>query len=140
MQIKKLLGILVLGLLWCNAGFAANFNWKKGAETFDGTSTWHYDKKTIFEVGGHKYFWQLTDYLDDDGTPIRSVITHSMVNCDTYKIRWITYSGYSGQMGKGQIIDDVIIPEFDLENFKWTYYDPNKTSQGKILKKVCNSR
>ena len=131
---------MVLGLLWCNTSFAANFNWKKGAVTIDGTSSWYYDKKTIFEVGGHKYFWQLTDYSDDDGTPIRSVITHSMVNCDTYKMRWIIYTGYSGQMGKGQIIDDFVIPEFSIEEFRWMHYDPKNTSQGSVLKKVCNSR
>jgi len=136
---KKLLGIVVLGLLWCNISFAVNFNWKKVSTSQNNTSAWYYDKKTIFKIGIHKYFWQLTDYLDDADEE-NSVITYTIVNCDTYESKWIIYASYSGQMGRGQLLDDFIVPEFKIELFKWEYYDPKETMQGAVLKKVCNTR
>ena len=63
-----------------------------------------------------------------------------MVNCDTYEMRWISYTGYAGHMGKGTITFETIVPEADIEYFKWDYFDPKTTSQGLVLKKVCKSR
>ena len=133
---KKMIFLITFILISVNNVNAATFNWKKAASTVDSSSTWYYDKKTVFKVGGFIYFWQLTDYkkiVDGEG----SVITHSMVNCDTYEMRWIIVASYSSHMGKGKIVTAVILPEFDKDYFKWDYYDPENTTQGALLKKVC---
>ena len=99
----------------------------------------YYDKKSVRKVGSYKFYWQLADYVkdyDDD----KSVITHSMVNCDTYEMRWITYTGYSGHMGRGKMNFESIVPESDITYFKWEYFDPETTVQGLITEKVCDTR
>ena len=131
--------ISIILLLSSNFSFAANFNWTKVATTDDNASEWYYDKKTVFQVGDHKYYWILTNYLKDIEDNIFSVVGHHMVNCKTNETRWISYAGYDRPMGRGNIVDTYIIPEIALEYFEWKYFDP-KTTYGVLLKKVCNTR
>ena len=135
---KTILTLLVI-LISTNTLHSASFNWTKVATTIDGDTVWYYDKKSVFKVGSYKFYWQLANYVknyDED----KSVISHSMVNCDTYEMKWISYTGYAGHMGKGTITFESIVPEADIEYFKWNYFDPKTTSQGAVLKKVCKSR
>ena len=100
---------------------------------------WYYDKKSVFKVGNYKFFWQLVNYNErKDG--IESVIFHAMVNCDNYETRWLTNTSYSRKMGKGRIVMEFIVPEDIPEEFDWTYYHPKNTTQGIVLKKVCELR
>ena len=97
------------------------------------------DKIQEYKVGSYKFYWMLADYsIHDNG--IGSTITHNMVNCNTFENKYISYAGYSGQMSKGELVEEYIIPEWDVEYFSWIFFDPDKTSQGAVLKKVCNTR
>ena len=128
---------MVLGFLWSSISFAANFNWTGAARSE--SSVWYYDKKSVFKVGNYKFFWQLVNYNErKDG--IESVIFHAMVNCDNYETRWLTNTSYSRKMGKGRIVMEFIVPEDIPEEFDWTYYHPKNTTQGIVLKKVCELR
>ena len=55
---KKLLGILVLGLLWCNVGFAAFDSKKLEEECLASGKTKSACKKEV-------YGWNLNEYLKD---------------------------------------------------------------------------
>ena len=49
---KKLLGIMVLGLLWCNYSFADS-SWIK--YPLDNNETWNFNMKSVIEVGPDQY-------------------------------------------------------------------------------------
>ena len=88
--------------------------------------------------GAYKYFWRLADY-NDENEDINSVITYLMTNCKTNELKIIVFLSYSGQMGKGNIIDDLIVAEKSLDLFVWNIF-PAGTSQGAVLNQVCKIR
>ena len=55
-----------------------------------------------------------------------------MVNCDTYEMKWISYTGYAGHMGKGTIVSGSNIPDKDFTKF------PEGSVFGTVLKEACN--
>ena len=128
---KRIILVLVVILISTNILHAANFKWSKIVTSEESTTTLYVDKKTVFGVGSYKYFWLLTD------DPKESVITYMMVNCSTYESRPITFTSFTGNMGKGEIDLDFIIPEEDISYFKWKKYDPEETIHGLVLQKVC---
>ena len=124
-------------LLFSEMCLANNFSWKKSATTNDDSSTWYYDKNTIAKVGSYNFAWVMADYHKPEGEDI-SAISYMMIHCDSYEMKWISYTGYSKSMGKGRVTDEFIIPEEDLSYFKWEYFDPKNTTLGVVLKKICN--
>ena len=134
---KRIILVLVVILISTNTLHAANFKWTKINTSDDGEMTIYVDKKTVFRVGSYKYFWLLSDYLNPSEDPEKSVITYMMVNCSTYESRPITFTGFSENMGKGEIEMDVVVPEEDISYFKWTKWNTENTSHGFMLKKVC---
>ena len=134
---KRLILALVLVLISTNTLHAANFKWTKIETTAEGGMTIYVDKKTVFRVGSYKYFWLLSDYLNPSEDPEKSVITYMMVNCSTYESRPLTFTGFSENMGKGEIEMDIVVPEVDISYFEWTKWDTKETIHGVMLKKVC---
>ena len=134
---KRIILVLVVILISTNTLHAANFKWTKIETTDDGEMTVYVDKKTVFRVGSYKYFWLLSDYLNTSEDPEKSVITYMMVNCSTYESRPITFTGFSKNMGKGEIEMDVVVPEEDISFFEWKKWDTKKTIHGLMLTKVC---
>ena len=134
---KRIILVLVVILISTNTLHAAKFKWSKIVNSKDKTMTIYVDKKTVFKVGGYKYFWLLTDYTVQSDDPEKSVITYIMVNCSTYESRPITFTGFSENMGKGEIEMDVVVPEEDISYFEWTKWDTKKTIHGIMLAKVC---
>tara|TARA_B100001123_G_C15003749_1_gene904588 strand:- start:359 stop:775 length:417 start_codon:yes stop_codon:yes gene_type:complete len=116
---------------------AASFNWKKIATTEDSKSIIYLDKKTVYKVGNYKYFWLLTDYIAPSDDPEKSVITHIMVNCDTFESRPITFTTFTENMARGEIDYDVIVPESNISFFEWRKYDTETTVHGMVLEIVC---
>ena len=134
---KRIILVLVVILISTNTLHAANFKWAKIETTDDGEMTVYVDKKTVFRVGSYKYFWLLSDYPNPSEDPEKSVITYMMVNCSTYESRPITFTGFSENMGKGEIEMDVVVPEKDISYFEWKKWDTKNSSHGFALKKVC---
>ena len=134
---KRIILVLVVILISTNTLHAANFKWAKIETTDDGEMTVYVDKKTVFRVGSYKYFWLLSDYPNPSEDPEKSVITYMMVNCSTYESRPITFTGFSENMGKGEIEMDVVVPEEDISYFEWRKWDTKKTIHGIMLAKVC---
>ena len=134
---KRIILVLVVILISTNTLHAANFKWTKIETTDDGEMTVYVDKKTVFRVGSYKYFWLLSDYPNPSEDPEKSVITYMMVNCSTYESRPITFTGFSENMGKGEIEMDVVVPEKDISYFEWKKWDTKKTIHGIMLTKVC---
>ena len=134
---KRIILVLVVILISTNTLHAANFKWTKINTSDDGEMTLYVDKKTVFRVGSYKYFWLLSDYPNPSEDPEKSVITYMMVNCSTYESRPITFTGFSENMGKGEIEMDVVVPEEDISYFEWKKWDTKKTIHGLMLTKVC---
>ena len=134
---KKLFLIIIYILISTNILHAANFKWSKIVNSKDKTMTIYVDKKTVFKVGGYKYFWLLTDYTVQSDNPEKSVITYIMVNCSTYESRPITFTSFTENMAKGEIDFDFIVPEEDISYFEWKKWHTKNTSHGFTLEKVC---
>jgi hypothetical protein len=135
---KKFLTYIFLILFFSNISHAGNFRWTQGSETFDGNTIFYYDKNSVSKVGNYRYFWQLTDYRKDYDED-KSVISLTMIDCKISNLRWISYTGYTEHMARGNVTVDYILPEIDVNFFDWKYYAPD-TAQGAVIKKVCKLR
>ncbi len=140
MIFKRLISAIILIFFFSNISFGASLQWKKVATTNDDTSEWYYDKKTVVKVGEYRYYWILTNYLRDIEDNIFSVIGYHMVNCNSYESRWMTYTGFDRPMGRGNVVDDYVIPAISLDFFEWKYFHPENTTYGTLLKQVCRER
>ena len=132
---KKIIFFTILLFIFSSSLRAASFSWTKIVETVSGSTVFYIDKKTVFGFEKFKYYWQLSDYLKDY-EEIRSVITHNVINCDTQEQKMLSFTGYSKNMAKGNIVANATSNE--LED-TWDYYD-SKSAVGMLMKRVCNIR
>ena len=132
--------LIIITFLYSNLLFAVDFRWSKIVTTDDDSTVFYLDKNTVFKVGNFKYYWMLSDYIIPDENGVKSSLTHNMVNCQTLQNKYISFTTYLENMGKGQIDIDIIVPEVIIDMFKWEKFDPETTSQGMILEEVCSIR
>ena len=132
---KKIIVLIILLFSISTSLKAASFSWTKIVETVGETSVFYIDRNTVFRFEKFKYYWQLSDYLKDY-EEIRSVITHNVINCDTQEQKMLSFTGYSKNMAKGNIVANATSNE--LED-TWDYYD-SKSAVGMLMKRVCNMR
>ena len=132
---KKIIFFTILLFIFSSSLRAASFSWTKIVETVSGSTVFYIDKKTVFGFEKFKYYWQLSDYVKDY-EEIRSVITHNVINCDTQEQKMLSFTGYSKNMAKGNIVANATSNE--LED-TWDYYD-SKSAVGMLMKRVCNIR
>ena len=132
---KNLLSIVIMCFLLSVHANSANFNWSKIATTDDGSTTNYLDKSTVYKSGSYNYYWQMANY-NDKNENINSVITFNMANCKNYEMRVVIFISYSGKMGNGNIIDDLVLPEVSKEHFVWNKFSDNSI-QRTVVKKVC---
>ena len=139
---KLILQIILIFLIssFNNISYGATFKWKKIANTQDDSSEWFYDRSSVKKVGEYRYYWILSNYLKNIEDNVFSVIGYHMVNCNTYESRWITYTGYDRLMGRGNVVDDYVIPAISLEYFEWQYFHPEQTIYGSLMKEVCREK
>ncbi len=131
-MMKKIVFITILFLSIVSSLNAASFSWTKIVETMSGSTVFYIDKKTVFGFEKFKYYWQLSDYITDY-KDIRSVITHNVINCETQEQKMLSFTGYSRNMAKGDIIANATANQ--LED-TWDYYESN-SSIGMLMKRVC---
>ena len=129
---KKIIFFTILLFIFSSSLRAASFSWTKIVETVGETTVFYIDRKTVFRFEKFKYYWQLSDYLKDY-EEIRSVITHNVINCDTQEHKMLSFTGYSKNMAKGNIIANATANQ--LED-TWDYYESN-SSIGMLMKRVC---
>ena len=131
LHMKKLLAIVILGLLWCNTSFAG---WTKVATTAGtGDTTVYIDKKTIKKIGDKVIYKQLTSYkepLRGSGGDVYSDIAVLEVNCTNNQARFLDNTYYSGKMGSGSVIAE------DDSVSDWDYFAPGSV-MGIVMKYVC---
>ena len=136
---KRIILVLVVILISTNTLHAAKFNWKKISTNAEDGNIFYLDKNTTYKVGGYVYYWMLVDYFDDDDADVKSSITHNMVKCNTFENKYISFISYTGQMGKGNIDVDIIVPEDVPDYFVWNKF-PKESTHGMVLKEVCKIR
>src|SRR5947199_2338302 len=107
--------------------------WTKASESEVGTG--YVDPATIVRLGHKVMIWELTDYksVPDTNTPYKSVKRQFEFDCKEKRLRVLSTSAYSGQMGKGSIVNTV------SDASAWVTVIPS--SVGHILWTIaCNSR
>ena len=122
-------------LLTCLLAIMSNSaaaNWVKadGNEKF----TNYYDSTTIRKNGDKVKMWGLIDYNTaqeiSDGKSGMSVLLQTEFDCKEEQIRILSFNGYSGNMGSGDLVYSNSYPQ------KWESLPPRSIGE-KLLKFVC---
>ena len=139
---KRIILVLVVILISTNTLHAANFRWTKIVTTDDRTTEFYIDKNSVKKVGKFHYYWMMSNYLkleEGDNPNVKSNITFEILNCETSEVKSVTHTSFNLNKGRGEINDDVIIPDEDISYFDWEYFG-EKTSFGIVFKEVCKTK
>ena len=139
---KRIILVLVVILISTNTLHAVNFKWTKIVTTDDRGTEFYIDKNSVKKVGKFHYYWQLANYLileEGDDPNVKSNITFNILNCETKEFKHLNFTSFNLNKGRGEIIDDVIVPDEDTSYFDWKYFG-EKTSFGVIFKEVCKTK
>ena len=139
---KRIILVLVVILISTNTLHAANFKWTRIVTTIDGATEFYIDKNSVKKVGKFHYYWALANYLkleEGDDPNVKSNITFNILNCETKEFKGLNFTSFNLNKARGEIIDDVIIPDEDISYFVWKYFG-EETSFGVIFKAVCKTK
>ena len=139
---KRIILVVIFILISTNTLHAVNFKWTKIVTTDDRTTEFYIDKNSVKKVGKFHYYWSLANYIkleEGDDPNIKSVISSNILNCETNEYKLVIFTSFNLNKGRGEIIDDVIVPDEDISYFDWQYFD-EKTSFGVIFKEVCKTK
>ena len=123
---KKLLGIVVLGLLCCNVSFA---EWYKIGETDRGT--FYLDVHRIRSDNNYIYFWDMVDLNKPTEHGSLSVQRYIKGDCGIFRYKTLQYIFYDENMGSGEKEMQ------DSDRNDWKYYAPDVIGED-VLKKLAN--
>ena len=123
---KKAIAIIILGLMWCNVGFA---EWTHIAETEK--TNQYIDEESIKKEDEITYFWMLKDYKKENVPP--SEIIYYAVKCESKQMQTVNYGWYDKNMGEGKFSG---LNEWPLKNW---ISPPPKTVGTLFIKFVCTS-
>ena len=131
---KKIILVLFVILISTNTVYAANFKWTRIVTTIDDTTEFYIDKKSVKKVGKFHYFWMMSNYLileEDDNPNVKSTITSNILNCETREFKIVTLTTFNLNKGRGEITDNVIVPDRDISYFDWEYFDEYNVNRQK---------
>ena len=123
-MVRTLLTVLVLTVLPTPV-FA---EWTKVRESVAG-ETFYVDFERIRKHGGFVYLWLLEDYLTPTKFGHLSVNGYRLVDCELFRLKWLSVSSHKEQMGEG-------IGESHTPQEKWIYHPPDSPME-MVLKTVC---
>ena len=121
---KKLLGILVLGLLFCNVGFA---EWYKVGKTEDMDVYLEIDR--IRSDNNYVYYWEMMDLFERENDSL-SIQRYIQGDCNIIRFKTLQYIFYDEKMGTGKMEAQ------DSKIKDWKYYRPGAIGE-KVLQKAC---
>jgi len=125
---KKLLTIIVLGLLWSGNAFAG---WIEISKSNNGTL--YYNPKSLTQDQQTKYIWTLIDHKKElTGSMSRKV--HLEIDCRKGKFKMHQLTMYKDNLGSGDIVGTVT-EQSELGG--WRSSIPGSTLYP-VFKKVCN--
>ena len=139
---KRIILVLVVILISTNTLHAANFKWTKIVTTDDRATEFYIDKNSVKKVGKFHYYWMLANYLkleEDDDPNIKSTISSNILNCETNEYKILIFISFNLNKGRGEIIDDVIVPDEAIGLFEWRYFG-EETAFGSVFKAVCKTK
>ena len=132
---KKLLGIVVMALLWCNVGVADlhtnPHKWTEFGNLEDNKGKYYVDKDSMVEDAGYLIFWKMVDFIE----PIKSTKYYSVRifikgDCKMNRIKSLVYVYYIGSKATGE--SDIK----ESTDKRWKYPTPEKIDSI-ILSKLC---
>ena len=124
---KKLLGILVLGLLWCNVGFA---EWKNFTPNDTTGMYTYFDTTSIKKSDGYTQVWTMTDSSSPGPEGILSFKMLFNFDCNSLSAKIIQGESFTENMGRGESTSREL-PD------GWIDFDPNSVTYN-LAKHVCN--
>ena len=139
---KRIILVLVVILISTNTLHAANFRWTKIVTTNDRTTEFYVDKNSVKKLGKFHYYWLLANYLkleEGDDPNVKSNITFNILNCETNEYKILIFISFNLNKGRGEIIDDVIVPDENISYFEWRYFG-EETAFGRVFKAVCKTK
>ena len=130
---KKILGIIVIGLLLGGNAFAEWIYINSGSINDNGINLKldkYFDNTSIKKKGGYTYAWTLINFDRKTKYGERSVMSYSKIDCDLMRSKDIQVITKSGSMGNGQLIETYN----DVGGWKAA---PPGTSIATQLNKIC---
>lgn len=128
-MIKNILGIVVIGLLWCNVGFAEK--WTRYGETK--SLTVYYDKKSWKIDASKAYINILYDLkkplVRAEGT-FNSMVMYQENDCKEFKSRVLETFFYETQMGQNKYLTSA-------GKSKWKQVSEYTSLDGSLFKAAC---
>ena len=124
---KKLLGIVVLGLLWCSVGFA---EWKNFTPNDPTEMYTYFDTTSIKKSDGYTQVMTLTDSPSPGPDGILSFKVLYNFDCSSFNAKIIQAESFTKNMGRGEGTSREL-PD------GWIDFDPNSVTYN-LAKHVCN--
>ena len=125
---KKLLGIVVLGLLFSSIAFA---EWKKfGGIKSRNNSAFYVNTDSIIKESGYLYFWKMLDWEGPDEYGFQSVQIYIKADCKIRRIKTLSYTFFTGRKGAGSS------DQQEVANKDWKYPLPGSIDAG-LLRDLC---
>jgi hypothetical protein len=118
---KVLFSSLLLLLPLCSLA-----EWEKVAETPE--AHFYFDSETIKTAGNIKILWVLTDLKKSTSAGEKSRRSRYQFDCKEDRIKLITLTTYSGQMGEGKLL---------YMQAKGSWMEASQNAIGLVLKTVC---
>jgi len=138
----KILKMCLIFLILYPSNSFADFRWTKIVTSFDGATEFYIDKNSVRKVGKFHYYWMMSNYLileEGDNPNVKSTMTSNILNCKTKELKSVSFISFNLNKARGQIINDVIIPDEDISYFDWEHFG-KKTSFGAVFKEVCKTK
>ena len=123
---KKLLGIVVLGLMWCNVGFAEWINFTPN----DTEMRTNFDTTSIKKSDGYVQVMTMTDSSSPGPEGILSFKVLYNFDCNSFSAKIIQAESFTKNMGRGEGTSREL-PD------GWIDFDPNSVTYN-LAKHVCN--
>jgi len=124
---KKLLGIIILGLLWCNVGFAEWKNFTPNDQT--GMYT-YFDTTSIKKSDGYVQVMTMTDSSSPGPEGILSFKVLYNFDCNSFSGKIIQAESFTKNMGRGEGTSEEL-PE------GWIDFGTNSVTYN-LAKHVCD--
>jgi hypothetical protein len=107
--------------------------WVSVTSSADGSNKFYIESTSVKKSGSYLRAWGLTDYAKRNEYGSKSHKTYYEIDCNDSRIRSISYTFYTENMGRGEA------NSYNPEKFEWVYASPDSINSY-IVGYVCAPR